>query len=214
VVKVILVLCVALSFTSLKSSPMLSMLLSVKELESLVILEVLLPCVWKSSSLLCICYRNCPSTETMDPILHHIIITNFSCHSCCCLIFHRFYSTSHIEKCTKTPLQIEVPEIIFPTSHHSHETGSEQESCAYFTPAMQTVRNFQNVQHSMFLPYLLVRVFKFLVLGCIGIITWWSFWFLTFLPLYRSKHMLKPWGNNDFPLKPCRWLTILIAIGQ
>jgi hypothetical protein len=26
--------------------------------------------------------------------------------------------------------------------------------------------------------------------------------------------MLKLNGNNDFPLKPYRWLTILIAIGQ
>jgi hypothetical protein len=43
-------------------------------------------------------------------------------------------------KCTKTPLHAEVNEIIFPTSHHMHETGSEQESCAIFTPAMQSVQ--------------------------------------------------------------------------
>jgi hypothetical protein len=42
-------------------------------------------------------------------------------------------------KCTEPPLQIEVHEIIFPMSHHLHETSSEQESCVYFTRAMQSV---------------------------------------------------------------------------
>jgi hypothetical protein len=42
--------------------------------------------------------------------------------------------------CNEAPLQVEVYEIIFPTSHRTHETGSEQESCAYFTPAMQSVQ--------------------------------------------------------------------------
>jgi hypothetical protein len=42
-----------------------------------------------------------------------------------------------------------------------HETGSEQESCANFTPAMQSVQGwFQTAQRSMVLPYLIVRVFK------------------------------------------------------
>jgi hypothetical protein len=44
-------------------------------------------------------------------------------------------------KCTETSLQVEVHEIIFPTSHHLHETGSKQESCVYFTPAMQSVQS-------------------------------------------------------------------------
>jgi hypothetical protein len=42
--------------------------------------------------------------------------------------------------CTEAPLQVEVYEIIFPTSHNTHETGSEQESCAYFTLAMQSIQ--------------------------------------------------------------------------
>jgi hypothetical protein len=49
-----------------------------------------------------------------------------------------FYFQNRI--CTETPLQVEIYEIIFLTSHHTHETGSEQESCAYFTPAMQSVQ--------------------------------------------------------------------------
>jgi hypothetical protein len=42
--------------------------------------------------------------------------------------------------CTEVPIQVEVYEIIFPTSHQTHEMGSEQESCAYFTPVMQSVQ--------------------------------------------------------------------------
>jgi hypothetical protein len=96
--------------------------------------------------------------------------------------------------CTETPIQVEVHEIIFPTSHHTHETGSEQESCAYFTLAMQSVQGwFQTAQHSMFLPYLLVRVFKIDDSWCVGNEIWRIFWILTFLPLYISKHVLKSW---------------------
>jgi hypothetical protein len=116
--------------------------------------------------------------------------------------------------CTETPLQVEVYEIIFPTSYHTHETGSEQESCGYFTPAMQSVQGwFQTAQRSMFPPYILVRVSKIDNSWCVGKNIWRSFLILTFLPLYISDHVLKPNRNSDFPLKPCRWLTILIAIG-
>jgi hypothetical protein len=53
--------------------------------------------------------------------------------------------------CTETPLQVEVHEIIFPTSHRTHETGFDQESCDYFTPAMQSVQGwFQTAQRSIF----------------------------------------------------------------
>jgi hypothetical protein len=93
--------------------------------------------------------------------------------------------------------------------------GSEQESCAYFNPAMQSVQGwFQNAQCSMFLPYLLVRVFKIDDSCCVGKEIWGSFWILTFHPLYISEHLLKSWGNNDFPLNSCRWLMTLIATGQ
>jgi hypothetical protein len=47
-----------------------------------------------------------------------------------------------------------------------------------FTPTLQSAQIwFQTVQCLMFLPYLLVQVFKFIDLGGIGIGTWWSFWF-------------------------------------
>jgi hypothetical protein len=52
----------------------------------------------------------------------------------------QFFSYLHNKTCTETPIQVEVHEIIFPTSHHTYETGSEQESCVYFTPAMESVQ--------------------------------------------------------------------------
>jgi hypothetical protein len=52
----------------------------------------------------------------------------------------QFFSYFQNITCNETPFQVEVYEIIFPMSHRTHETGSEQESCAYFTPAMQSVQ--------------------------------------------------------------------------
>jgi hypothetical protein len=66
----------------------------------------------------------------MVPILRHIVITDFH-RPCRCLIFHSFFLYFQNKTCTETHLQVEVYEIIFSTSHHTHETGSEQESCAY-----------------------------------------------------------------------------------
>jgi hypothetical protein len=102
--------------------------------------------------------------------------------------------------CTETPLQVEVHEIFFPTSYHSHETGSEQKSYAYFTLAMQSVQGwFQTAQRSMFLSYLLIRVFKIDDSWCVGKNVWTSFWILNFLPLYISEHVLKSWRKQQLP---------------
>ena len=48
---------------------------------------------------------------------------------------------------------------------------------------------FQNAQHPMFLPYLLVRIFKFIDLGCVGMGISWSFWISNFSSLYVSVHV-------------------------
>jgi hypothetical protein len=50
----------------------------------------------------------------------------------------QFFSYLQNRTCTETPFQVEVYEIIFPTSYRMHESGSEQESCANFTLAMQS----------------------------------------------------------------------------
>ena len=55
--------------------------------------------------------------------------------------------------------------------------------CQFHPSAAICPDEFQNAQHSMFLPYLLVRVFKFIDLGCVGTEIWWSFWISTFLLL-------------------------------
>src|SRR6185312_4341305 len=78
--------------------------------------------------------------------------------------------------CTKTLLHCEVHEFSFSTSPHSPKIDSEQESYVHFIPALQSAPNeFQNAQRPMFLPYLLVRVFKFIDIGCIGTGISWSF---------------------------------------
>jgi hypothetical protein len=74
----------------------------------------------------------------MVPILRHIVITDFHPVLVTHLPQFSFYFLNRT--CTEAPLQVEVYEIIFPMSHHTHETGSEQESCAYFTPAMHSVQ--------------------------------------------------------------------------
>jgi hypothetical protein len=81
-----------------------------------------------------------------------------------------------------------------------HETGSEQESCANFTLAMQSVQGwFQTAQPSMVLPYLIVRVFKIDDSWCVGNNVWRSFWILNFLLLYISEHVLKSWWKQQLP---------------
>jgi hypothetical protein len=85
-------------------------------------------------------------------------------------------------------------------SHHMHETGSEQESCANFTSAMQSVQGwFQTAQRSMVLPYLIVRVFKIDDSWCVGKKVWRSLLILNFLPLYISEHVLKSWWKQQLP---------------
>ena len=66
-----------------------------------------------------------------------------------------------------------------------------RELCPFRPSAAICPDKFQNAQRSMFLPYLLVGVFKFIDLKCVGMGIWWSFWILTFCFLYSSEHVLK-----------------------
>ena len=77
---------------------------------------------------------------------------------------------------TETLLHCEVHEFSFSTSPYSPKIDSEQESYVHFIPVLQSCPDeFQNAQRPMFLPYLLVRVFKFIDLGCVGTGISWSF---------------------------------------
>jgi hypothetical protein len=64
------------------------------------------------------------------------------------------------------------------------------------------------------LPYLLVRVFKIDDSWCIGKKVWRIFWILNFFHFTSLNMCSNLDGNINFPLKPCRWPMILIAIGQ
>ena len=64
-----------------------------------------------------------------------------------------------------------------------------RELCPFHPSAAICPDEFQNVQRPMFLPYLLVRVFKFIDLGCVGTGISWSFWISTFSSLYASVHV-------------------------
>jgi hypothetical protein len=111
------------------------------------------------------------------------------CLPCHCLIFPQIFFYFLNKTYKETPLQVEVHEIIFQMSHHSHERGSEQESCAYFTPVMQYVQSwFQVAQRSMCMPYLLIWVFKIDDPWCVRKRVWRIFWILSFLPMYISEH--------------------------
>ena len=60
-----------------------------------------------------------------------------------------------------------------------------RELCPFY-PSAAICFEFQNAQRPKFLPYLLVRVFKFIDLGCVGMEISWSFWISTFSSLYVS----------------------------
>jgi hypothetical protein len=108
VVKVILELHVAFSSFVLQILPHAYILLSVQELESLVIpychvfenhlhfLPLLLTCPSTSS------YHH----QAMVPILRHIFITDFNAVLYHCLILHSFYFSSRTENVLKHPFKL------------------------------------------------------------------------------------------------------------
>ena len=64
-----------------------------------------------------------------------------------------------------------------------------RELCPFHPSAAICPDEFQNAQRPKFLPYLLVRVFKFIDLGCVGTRISWIFWISTFSSLYISVHV-------------------------
>jgi hypothetical protein len=143
VVKVILELYVAFSLSSFKSSPMLRMLLSVEELELLVIPY----CHVFENHIHFLAFVNSVVPQLLliiiKPWFQSFVISSSSTSIPSLSLPHlpQFFYFLQNRTCTETSLQIEVHEIIFPTSHRTYETGSEQESCAYFTQAMQSVQS-------------------------------------------------------------------------
>jgi hypothetical protein len=168
--------------SSFKSSPMLSMLLSVEELESLVIPY----CHMFENCLHFLAFVNSVVLQLLLIIIkswfQSFIISSSPTSIPSLLLPHlpQFFSYLQNRTCTETPFQIEVYEIIFPMSHRTHETGSEQESCVYFTPAIQYVQGwFQTATLNVFT-----------ISPCTGLQNWWF--------LMRWKEGLKKLLNIKF----------------
>jgi hypothetical protein len=183
VVKVILELYVAFSLSSFKSSPMLSVLLSVEEVELLVI----------------------PYCHMFENHIH-FFVTHFSfnlfllssshgsnpssyCHHrlpsrpCHCLIFHSFPFTSWIEHVLKHTSKLKFSKLSFQRAI----TRMKRVLNKSVVPIVlrrcnlsKAISRFQTAQRSIFLPYLLVRVFKIDDSWCVGKEIWRSFWILLF----------------------------------
>jgi hypothetical protein len=109
-----------------------------------------------------------------------IIIITFFLTLYRCLFFHKFSSLSRSDH-VKTIASMRGAWNFLSIKYLSPPTDSERVSYAHSTSALQSVQSwFQTARRSMFLLYLLVRVYKFIDLGCVRTDTWWSFWFSTF----------------------------------
>jgi hypothetical protein len=88
-------------------------------------------------------------------------------------------------------------------------------SCANFSPAMQSVQgDFRLRSAQCFFHISLYGSSKLMILDALerrfeGVSEYYFFFHCTSLNMCSNLD-----GNSDFPLKPCRWLTIFIAIGQ
>jgi hypothetical protein len=91
---------------------MLSVLLSVEELELLVIRHV-----FENRLHFLAFVAHLPSTfpyhQAMVPILRHIVITDFNAVLCGCLIFHIFYFSSRTENVLKHPSMLKFMKLSF-----------------------------------------------------------------------------------------------------
>ena len=127
-----------------------------------------------------LCCLNFPSTsswtKSWSQSLLHVVVASFnSSLSHCYLIFTNFFlSISRTEpvlkhcsiaKCTSFPFQRVLirPKLI------------PNKRVRPFYSSAAICSEFQNVQRPKFLPYLLVRVFKFIDLGCVGTGISWNF---------------------------------------
>jgi hypothetical protein len=110
------------SLSSFKSSPMLSMLLSVEELESLVIPY----CHVFENHLHFLAFVNSVVLQLLLIIikpwfLSFVISSSLtSITSLSLLHLPQIFFYFHNRTCTETPLQVEVHESIFPMRHHTH----------------------------------------------------------------------------------------------
>jgi hypothetical protein len=195
---------------------MLSVLLSVEELELLVIPYCHL---FENNIHFLSLWLICPSTasyyyQAMVPILRHIVITDF--HP---ILVAASSSTVFLLLPEQNMYGSTLPSWSL-WNYLSNEPSNAwngfrtRELCLFYSADAICPRRFQTAQHSMFLLYLLVRVFTIDDSWCVRKEIWRSFWILLFFHCTSLNTCSNLDGNSNFLLKPCRWLMTLIAIGQ
>ena len=128
----------------------------------------------------------------MVPTLLHVVVASFnSSLSHCCLIFMNFFYQFPEQNLYWNIPPLRSAQIFLSNESLFAQNWFRTRELCPFHPSAAICSEFQNAQRPKFLPYLLVRVFKFIDLECVGMEIWWSFWISTFCFLYSSEHILK-----------------------
>ena len=129
-------------------------------------------------------------TKSWSQSLLHIVVASFnSLLSHCYLIFTNFFFQFPEQNMYWNIAPLRSAWIfLFNESSFAQNWFRTRELCPFY-PSAVICSEFQNAQRPKFLPYLLVRVFKFIDLGCVGMRISWSFWISTFSSLYVSVHV-------------------------
>jgi hypothetical protein len=190
------------SLSSFKSSLMLSVLLSVKEIELLVmpychVFEKLSSLLFAFVAQLSFNFFLLSSRHgsNLSSHRHHWL----PCRPCCCLIFHSFSFTSRRKHVLKHPYKLKFIKLSFQRAIIHIKRVSNKRVVPILLWQCDLSKAAFRLRGSMFEPYLLVRVFKIDDSWCIRNMVWRSFWILTFLPLYISEHVLKSWWKQLLP---------------
>jgi hypothetical protein len=205
------------SLSSFKSSLMLSMLLSVEELELLIIFYCH---VFENHLHFFPLWLSFPSTssyyhQAMVPILRHIVITDFHPVLVAAQSSTVFLLLQEQNMYLNTPPSWSSWNYLSNEPLYAWNGFRTRELCLFYsgdTICSRLISDCAALNVSVVSP-------------CTGLQNWWFLmrWkgdlkdllninFSSIVYLWTRAQILME--NSDFPLKPCRWLTILIAIGQ
>jgi hypothetical protein len=146
----------------------------------------------------------CPSTssyyhQAMVPILCHIIITDFHPVLVAASSSTDFLLLPQQNKSLNTPPSWSSWNYLSNGPSYAWNGFRTRELCLFYSGNAICPKLFSDAQLSMFLPYLLVQVFKIDDSRRVGKEIWRIFLILTFLSLYISKHVLKSWCKLRLP---------------
>jgi hypothetical protein len=189
------------SLSSLKSSPRLSVLLSVEEHELLVIPYCH---VFENHLHFLSLWLICPSTlsyyhQVMIPIIHHIVITDFHPVPVASSSSTYFLLLPQQNMSLNTPPSWISWNYLSNGPSYTWNGFRKRELCLFYSGDAICPKLISDAHRAMFLPYLLVCVFKIDDSWCVGKEIWRSFWILIFLPLFISEHVLKSWWKQRLP---------------